>query len=66
MYKRLCKNGVYLLEVVRTVNHVYAAIVRTVVAAKSHPNLYVYMWQWQDKRKPGVIISVTYQDPANQ
>lgn len=28
-------------DVVRTVNQVYAAIVATVMAAKSHPNLYV-------------------------
>jgi len=41
---------VYLFEVVRTVNHVYAVIVKTVMAAKSHPNLYVYVYQQPGKR----------------
>jgi hypothetical protein len=44
------RSDVYLLEVVRTVNHVYAAIVKTVMAAKSHPNLYVYTYQQLSKK----------------
>lgn len=47
----LCESDIYLLEVVRTVNQVYADIVKTVMAAKSHPNLYVCTCQQKCKRK---------------
>jgi hypothetical protein len=62
-----CRNGVHLFEVVRTVNHAYAAIVRTVIAAKSHPNLYVYTCQQLGKRRrPEGYSERTYQYPTNQ
>lgn len=40
-----------LHEVVLTVNHVYATIVTAVIAAKSHPNLYVYKSVYNTKKK---------------